>query len=154
LGRPSENSKAPSPVETTPTGKDIGSPLPLDKGHRLGRLAAGEDIWFQFEQQSFDTDEFEFDNFVIELQHTPGNGHITNYVNFEIYPFQEQHLWRRGDTDKITHLGAGSVFTYDKDTNTRTWIWDGHLVSNTIYFIRLRNDSIQDIDYDLFIQRR
>jgi hypothetical protein len=154
LGRPSENSKAPSPVETTPTGKDIGSPLPLDKGHRLGRLAAGEDIWFQFEQQSFDTDEFEFDNFVIELQHTPGNGHITNYVNFEIYPFQEQHLWRRGDTDEITPLGAGSVLAYDKATNTRTWIWDGHLVSNTICFIRLRNDSIQDIDYDLFIQRR
>jgi hypothetical protein len=142
------------PVELTPTGKDIGSPLPISVGHTRDKLAAGEDIWFQFEYRINDPDKFEFHPYLIELNHTPGAGHITNHVNVEIYPFQEQHLWRRGDTDKIVPLGAGSDLKYDKSSDTHTWVWDGHLVSNTIYFIRVRNESIQDIDYDLFIKRK
>jgi hypothetical protein len=142
------------PVELTPTGKDIGSPLPISVGHTRDKLAAGEDIWFQFEYQIDNPDKFEFHPYLIELNHTPGAGHITNHVNVEIYPFQEQHLWRRGDTDKIVPLGVGSDLRYNKATDTHTWVWDGHLVSNTIYFIRVRNESIQDIDYDLFIKRK
>ncbi|MBN1991803.1 MAG: hypothetical protein JW953_03810 [Anaerolineae bacterium] len=144
----------PQPVALTPTGHDIGSPLPLSLGHTRATLAAGEDIWFQFEYNLADPDEFEFHPYLIELNHTPGAGHITNHVNFEIYPFQEQHLWRRGDTDKITPLGVGSDLKYDKASDTHTWVWDGHLVSNTIYFIRLRNDSPHPIDYDFFIKRK
>ncbi len=141
-------------VETSPTGKDIGSPLPIGKGHQIGQLEAGEDVWFQYEHRSFNDDTFEFDSYLIELDHTPGHGNVTNYVNVEIYPYQEQHIWQRGDTDLIRPLGAGSDLAYDEDTDTHTWVWDGHLVSNTIYFIRVKNDSTQAIDYDLFIQRR
>lgn len=138
----------------TPTGDDIGSPLPIGKGHNRGHLAAGEDIWFSFENKNYDPDEFEFLNYLIELNHTPGAGYVTNYVNLEIYPFQEQQIWRRGDTDQIVPLGAGSDLKYDKATGTHTWVWNGHLVSNTTYFMRVRNDSVTDIDYDLFIQQR
>jgi hypothetical protein len=138
----------------TPTGEDIGSPLPIGKGHQTGRLAAGEDIWFSFEYKNFDPDKFDFRNYLIELNHTPGAGYVTNYVNFEIYPFQEQQIWRRGNTDQITPLGAGSDLKYDVKSGAHTWVWNGHLVSNTTYFIRVRNDSVADIDYDLFIQQR
>jgi hypothetical protein len=138
----------------SPTGDDIGSPLAIGKGHNRGRLAAGEDIWFSFEHPNFDPDKFEFRNYLIELNHRPGAGYVTNHVNFEIYPFQEQQIWRRGDTDQITPLGAGSDLKYDKASGTHTWVWNGHLVSNTTYFIRVRNDSVADIDYDLFIQQR
>lgn len=138
----------------TPTGADIGSPLPIGKGHQTGQLAAGEDIWFNFEYKNFDPDTFDFRNYLIELNHTPGAGYVTNYVNFEIYPFQEQQIWRRGDTDQITPLGAGSDLKYDVKSGAHTWVWNGHLVSNTTYFIRVRNDSVADIDYDLFIQQR
>ena len=141
-------------VNTVPTGKDIGSPLPVGKGHQTGVLAAGEEKWFQFEHKNPNADGFEFDPYLIQLHHTPGDGYVTNHVNFEIYPFQEQHIWRRGDTDLIAPLGAGSDLAFDKTTNTHTWVWDGHLVSNTIYFIRVRNGSSHDIDYDLFIRRR
>jgi hypothetical protein len=141
-------------VETTPTGKDIGAPLPIEKGLKSGRLAAGQEIWFQFEHKNPNPAKFEFDAYLMELQHTPGDGYITNHVNFEIYPYQEQAIWRRGDTDLIKSLGAGSDLAYDRATNTHTWVWDGHLVSNTIYFIRLRNNSILDIDYELLIRRR
>jgi hypothetical protein len=145
---------AKAAVPAIPTGDDIGSPLPIGKGHNRGHLAAGEDIWFSFEKKNYDPDKFEFLNYLIELNHTPGAGYVTNYVNLEIYPFQEQQIWRRGDTDQIVPLGAGSDLKYDKATGTHTWVWNGHLVSNTTYFMRVRNDSVADIDYDLFIQQR
>jgi hypothetical protein len=154
MGPKSVSDGPAQPVDLTPTGKDIGAPLPISVGHTRDKLAAGEEIWFQFEYRISDPDKFEFHPYLIELNHTPGAGHITNHVNVEIYPFQEQHLWRRGDTDKITPLGVGSDLKYDKSSDTHTWVWDGHLVSNTIYFIRVRNDSIQEIDYDLFIKRK
>jgi hypothetical protein len=97
---------------------------------------------------------FEFQNYLITLDHTPGAGYVTNHVNVEIYPYQDQQIWRRGDTDKIRPLGAGSDLKYDKDTGAHTWIWDGHFVTNTVYFIRVRNGSPTAIDYDLSIQHR
>ncbi len=154
MGPPLVNREEPARPEKAPTGKDIGSPLPIGKGTKVDRLAAESEIWFQFEHKDFKSDEVEFNNYLIELQHRPGHGYITNHVNFEIYPYQEQHLWRRGDTDLIKPLGAGSDFGYDKETSTQSWVWDGHLVSNTIYFIRLRNGSVQAIDYDLTIRRK
>jgi hypothetical protein len=155
LGPIAANKKiAAQPVATSSTGKDIGSPLPIAKGHNPGHLAPGAEIWFQFEYRNPNAQGFEFDPYLIELNHTPGAGYVTNHVNFEIYPYQEQHLWRRGDTDQIKPLGAGSDLAYNKATDTHTWVWDGHLVSNTIYFIRVRNGAVDPIDYDLVIRRR
>lgn len=142
------------PVILVPTGADIGSPLPLSVGHNRNRLAAGEDIWFSFESDTPTPDKVEFHKYEIELSHTPGSGYIANHVNVELYPFQEQQIWRRGDTDKIKPFGVGSRLRYNKTTDTQTWVWDGSMVSNTIYFIRVRNDSSLAIDYDLFIKRK
>lgn len=152
LGPKLSTARPAAPV--TPTGYDIGSPVPVNRGHNRGYLAAGGEMWYSFEYKNYDPDKFEFRNYLIELIHTPGEGYVTNYVNFEIYPFQEQQIWRRGDTDKISPLGAGSDLNYDKNTGEHTWVWDGHLVSNTTYFMRVRNDSDTPIDYDLFIQQR
>ncbi|MBN1220909.1 MAG: hypothetical protein JXM69_18445 [Anaerolineae bacterium] len=155
MGPPLVNANPfPPYIELTPTGNDIGSPLIIGLGHTRAKLAAGEDIWYQFENKIADPDRFEFRSYLIELNHTPGMGHISNHVNVEIYPYQEQQLWRRGDTDQIVPLGAGSDLRYNKVTDTHTWVWDGHLVSNTIYFIRVRNDSVLDIDYDLLIKQK
>ncbi len=124
--------KAHLAIETVATGKDIGSPLPIGPGHNRGRLAAGEDVWFSFEYKNYQPDKFEFRNYLIELKHTPGAGYVTNYVNMEIYPFQEQQIWRRGDTDQIRPLGAGSDLEYNRATNSHTWGCNANLVSNTI----------------------
>jgi hypothetical protein len=147
---PSTQFIAPQP----PTGKDIGSPLPIRLNGTEGHLAAGEDIWFSFEHNTPNPDKSELEHYVVRLDHTPGAGFVTNHVNLEIYPFPEQHIWQRGDTNKIQPLGAGSDLEYDKDNDIHTWIWDGHLISNTTYFFRIRNDSPRVIDYDLAIERR
>jgi hypothetical protein len=135
-------------------GKDIGTPLTISAGHTRRQLEAGEDIWYSFESRLSDPDKVEFHSYEIQLEHTPGAGHIANHVNVEIYPYQEQHIWQRGDTDDIVPLGVGMNLRYNKTTDTNTWVWDGHLVSNTTYFIRVRNDSPQDIDFDVLIKRK
>jgi hypothetical protein len=156
LGDPSGKKSVPvtANVVASPTGKDIGSPLVAKKGLNAGKLAAGEDIWFSFRTPNVDPDSFEFLPYKMELAHKPGIGAVAHHVNVEIYPFQEQHIWRRGDTDKLTPLGAGSFTEYDEARDSRTWAWDGHLVSNTIYFIRVRNNSPLGIDYDLLVRSK
>jgi hypothetical protein len=141
-------------VVASPTGKDIGSPLVAKKGQTEGRLPAGDDIWFSFRTPNSNPDSFDFLPYKMELTHKPGIGAVANHVNVELYPYQEQHLWRRGDTDKLTPLGVGSFTEYNEALDSHTWVWDGHLVSNTIYFIRVRNNSLQEIDYDLFIRSK
>ncbi len=149
-----EDHSLPQYADLVPAGRDIGSPLRIDKGHTRGTLQAGEDIWYSFASTIADPDRVEFHSFQIDLNHTPGAGHISNRVNVEIYPYQEQQIWQRGDTDQIRPLGAGMDLEYKKATDTHTWVWDGHLVSNTTYFIRVRNDSVSDISYDLNIKRK
>jgi len=156
LGLPLNDDAQTAAVETntTPTGKDIGAPLPLYKTRSQGQLPAGEDIWFSYTTPNTNPDSFDFLPYQMTVIHKPGIGAVAHYVNVEIYPYQEQQIWRRGDTDKIKPLGAGSFTEYDEAADTHSWVWDGHLVSNTTYFIRVKNDSVQDIDYDLLIRRK
>jgi hypothetical protein len=153
LGGPKINPAKPV-VPEIPTGKDIGSPLIATKGSQPGKLAAGEDIWFRFQTPNVNSDNFEFIPYLIELVHRPGHGTVAHYVNVELYPYQEQAIWQRGDGDEMKPLGVGSFTGYAEVADTHTWIWDGHLVSNTSYFVRVRNDSAQEIDYDLIIRRQ
>lgn len=136
--------------DTTPTGKDIGAPLVAQKGLTQGKLAAGEDIWFSYHTPNTAPNSFDFLPYGLELTHKPGT--VAHYVNVEIYPYQEQAIWQRGDGDKMKPLGAGSFTEYSEINNSHTWQWDGHFVSNTVYFIRVRNDSPQEIDYELLIR--
>jgi hypothetical protein len=126
-----DHKSIPQYADLIPAGRDIGSPLNISQGHTRGRLAGGEDVWYSFNSIIPNPDKVEFHNYEIQLNHTPGAGHISNQVNMEIYPFQEQQIWQRGDTDRIIPLGAGMDLEYYKATDTHTFVWDGHLVANT-----------------------
>jgi hypothetical protein len=119
-------------VVASPTGKDIGSPLVAKKGQTEGRLPAGDDIWFSFRTPNSNPDSFDFLPYKMELTHKPGIGAVANHVNVELYPYQEQHLWRRGDTDKLTPLGVGSFTEYNEALDSHTWVLIrvGHLEVN------------------------
>lgn len=152
LGEPTVNKPQPAPA--TPTGKDIGAPLLLNKSRNSGQLASGQEKWFSLTTPNTNPDSYDFLDYLVELTHKPGYGSVAHHINVEIYPFQEQQIWRRGDTDDIVPLGVGSFTEYNELLDTHTWIWDGNLVSNTTYFVRIRNGSPQDVDYDLLIRRK
>jgi hypothetical protein len=151
----SNNAADKSPVvEVISTGKDIGAPLVLNKSRNQDKLSAGEDRWFSFRTPNTNQDSFDFLPYLIQLTQKPGDGNLAPHINFEIYPFQAQHIWRRGGGDQMEPLGVGGFLEYDEEADTQTWLWDGHLVSNTDYFIRIKNGAPQEIDYDLVIRRR
>lgn len=152
--KPFEQLKAEADAVANPTGKDIGQPLVLAKNGSHGQLTAGKELWFSFTTPNTNQDGYEFLPYLFELTHQPGIGAVAHYVNVEIYPFQEQALWRRGDGDLMTPLGVGSYTEYNKTSDSHTWVWDGHLVSNTTYFVRVRNQSALEINYDLSITAR
>lgn len=144
--------KAALKEPAAPTGQDIGSPLVAQKGSNSGHLLAGEDRWYSFTTPNTNPDSYDFLPYIIELIHKPGYGYLAHHVNVEIYPYQMQQIWRRGTGDQMKPLGAGSFAETDETADTHTWRWDGHLVSNTTYFVRVRNDYSQPIDFDLIIR--
>ena len=120
----------------------------------LGNIKAGEDRWYLFQFQTFDHDNPEFRRYGMTLKHTPGLGHIANHVNIEIYAQPELALWLRGDGHLMKPLGVGMRMEYDERTNTQEFVWDGHLVSDAFYYMRVRNDSDTSIFFDLDIHRK
>ncbi|MEM7031598.1 MAG: hypothetical protein AAF629_18730 [Chloroflexota bacterium] len=137
-----------------PLGTDIMNPLSARTGHNQGRLSAGDDRWYVFRYQNFEQAEPEFRRYGMVLKHTPGLGHVANHVNVEIYSHPQRALWLRGDGDQMKPLGVGSRELYHRKTNTQEFVWDGHLVSDAYYFVRVRNDSDESIFFDLDIFRK
>ncbi|MFQ5577598.1 MAG: hypothetical protein ACE5G8_11505 [Anaerolineae bacterium] len=137
-----------------PPGSSIASALTAAPGHSGRWLEPGEDIWFAFRFQNFEQPEPEFRHYTMYLRHTPGLGYIANHVNLELYTYPALNLWLRGDGALMTPMGVGSRDAYQARTNTQLFVWDGQLVSDTTYFLRIRNDSEVGIYYDLDIQRR
>jgi hypothetical protein len=127
----------------------------VQKGQNSGTLPAGQDIWFSFRTPDTHKDSFDFLPYSVELIHQPDNGQAINEVNIEIYPFQDQQIWQRGQTDQLTPLGVGSYAGYNQPAKAHAWVWNGYLVSNTVYFVHVENtSSTGQIDYSLVIKRQ
>jgi len=137
-----------------PTGDSIADPLTAGVGHNRGLLAAGEDIWYAFSFENWGQKTPELRHYTMYLHHTPGLGYIANEVNVELYDYPQLALWLRGTPEDMEPMGVGSREEYFPKTDTQEFTWDGSLVSHTTYFLRVRNNSIVDISYDLDIQHR
>ncbi len=144
----------PPVTSAPPTGNSIADPLTASVGNNRGVLAAGEDIWYAFSFENWEQKTPELRHYTIYLHHTPGLGYVANEVNVELYDYPQLDLWLRGTPDDMKPMGVGAREEYDPKTDTQEFTWDGSLVSHTTYFLRVRNNSIVDISYDLDIQRR
>ncbi|MFQ5613008.1 MAG: hypothetical protein ACE5H9_12840 [Anaerolineae bacterium] len=142
------------PVPSPPTGEDISAPLTAHRGRNSGHLAAGEDIWYTFEHRNLKAKDFDYRHYTMVLEHKPGYGNVANQVDLEIYPYPNYDLWARGDEDLMTPMGSGLREPYDEASGAQRRTWDGFLVANTIYFIRVRNDSDSAIDFEVDIRLR
>lgn len=141
----------PNPVDP---GTDIANPKTMEMGHNKGFLKAGEDVWLSFRFQNFEQKEPEQRHYTMYLKESPGLGYVANDVNVEIYTQPQLNLWLRGTPNDMTPMGVGSRDTYNPETNTQLFTWDGYLMSDTTYFVRVRNDSVENIFFDLDMQWR
>lgn len=130
-------------------GTDPLNPAPMLDGLNTGKLAPKQTYWYSFRKMDYVGDK-RFTELDYTLFFTPDDGHRRHQVNFELYPFSETEIWRRGDGDKMTNFGAGMMVSRDGDYNTGERIWRGVVVSNDSYLLAVRNGTDVEIDYYLF----
>ena len=113
----------------------------------VNKLAPHAEHWYSFIQDDFDANTFE--RAALTMFVTPGDGNISNLVNFEIFTGDQYQIWKRGTPDDMTNTGAGEIVSRDHDPNTGERVWLGKIADGERYYIRVKNDSEVWVDYYL-----
>jgi len=128
---------------------DPGYAEVLKPGKTEGRLTANSTYWYTFSYPK-DSDPGQFKDLQYTLFFTPDDGNRKHNVNFQLYPYSEYEIWRRGDIDKLTNFGAGMIVNRDGDDNTGELLWSGNVIKGDKYLLAISNGNDVDIDYHLF----
>ena len=63
------------------------------------------------------------------------------------------HIWTRGTTDQLEPFGRSSDSPNKlKNKKSLQVVWDGQLMEDHVYFIRVHNYDIGPLEYELDIQ--
>ncbi len=142
---------APPPLEEPYSPINIYPNNPLDFNIRdlnSGRLPPYGEHWYSLKVA--DLDEHLIEDLKLTLFFTPRVGYISDRINFEIFPAGQYHIWQRGDADYMEHFGLGMWTSRDEDPDTGERLWNGSLVDNDRYFIKVKNGTSDVVDYYLF----
>ncbi len=125
------------------------NPLTFDLSQvNSGRLAPYGEHWYKLSRDDLDQDLIE--DMKMTMFFTPRAGFMSNRINFEIIPAGQYHIWQRGDSDYMEHLGAGMWVSRDEDPDTGERLWSGSLVDGDRYFVKIKNGTSDVVDYYLF----
>jgi hypothetical protein len=144
---PAEVAPAPQPVAAVQKYPSIypNAALTLHDGANTGRLAPGGEHWYAFIRQDFDKQLFE--HMAITMFTTPADGNTSHYINFQLFPASQLHMWLRGTPDAMVPMGEGQWVSRDNDPQTGERLWSGTLVDGDTYYLRVFNNSDQVVDY-------
>ncbi len=143
---------APAPAAVVPQmGSNPGSPAPLLAGTNRGTLKPHSTYWYSFRHVDL-TGRKKFKELDFSLLFTPDDGNRRHHVNFELFPFSEFEIWRRGDVDKLTNFGAGMLVSRGNDPNVGQRIWRGSVLMGDTYLMAVENGTDVEIDYWIFDQ--
>ena len=122
-------------------------------GFTRDTLEAGEEIWYQFTYHDRYNDHTPQHDFKIYLTNTPLDDIRARHAEFEIYPGNQMHIWTRGTTDQLEPFGRSSDSPNKlKNEKSLQVVWDGQLMEDHVYFIRVHNYDIGPLEYELDIQ--
>jgi len=147
---------APSPPTRPglPPVPGVGPPeaIPLEVGTTQGTLDAGEERWYRFYFFDADGPATERD-FVFYLTNTPVDDVRARHADFAIYPGNQLHIWTRGTVDKLDPLGT-SAPSPNKTKNEKSLqvLWDGQLLSEHVYYIKVFNHDIGPLEYEFEVK--
>ncbi|RME72316.1 MAG: hypothetical protein D6784_13745 [Chloroflexi bacterium] len=128
--------------------------LPLKVGQVTAALDAGEERWYRFSFGSGGEKSVPRD-FEIYLTTTPQDDIRARHADFAIYPGSQLHIWMRGDVDRLKPLGTSSVaFDQSGDPRSLRVVWDGQLMSNHTYYIKVYNHDIGPLEYELEVKQK
>lgn len=128
--------------------------IPLDVGTTKGTLAAGEEIWYRLYYSNLNNDDTPAHDFVFYLTSTPLDDIRARHADFAIYPGGQLHLWTRGTIDELDPLGT-SAPSPNKLENEKSLqvLWDGQLMEEHVYYIKVFNHDIGPLEYELEVKR-
>lgn len=153
---PAQAEEAEEPVEPSAVAQSSNSPdeaetldvEALREGRIQGRLAPNSTYWYTFSYD--DSDPERYKDIEYTMFFTPDDGNRKRKVNFKLYPYNQYEIWRRGEADKLTNFGAGSIVNRDGDDKTGEYLWNGTVLKGDKYLLAVTNGSDVTIDYTLY----
>ncbi len=150
---PAEPETAPPPSPTVP--KESNTPadaetLDLDVERVQGKLAPNATYWYTFGSPFLGGDDERFRDLEYTMFFTPDDGNRRHNVTFQLYPYSDYELWRRGDQDQMRNFGAGMILDRDGDDATGERLWSGSIVNGDQYFLSVSNGNDVPIDYYVY----
>ncbi len=146
---------APPTRPSQPAEPGAGPPeaISVKAGTIRGSLVAGQEIWYKFIYQDRYNDTTPQHDFKFYLTNTPLDEVRARHAEFEIYPGSQLQIWTRGTVDQLVPLGT-SADSPNKLKNEKSLqvLWDGQLMEDHVYFIRVHNYDIGPLEYELEIQ--
>jgi hypothetical protein len=148
LAPPTRPGPPPEPGDGPPEA------IPIKVGDTIDTLEAGHERWYRL---SFSDSTLTANNhdFTILMTNTPGNNIRARHADFAIYPGNQLHIWTRGTIDKLEPLGTSAPLSYKTgNPNSLQVVWEGQLMSEHVYYIKVNNHDIGPLEYELKITGR
>lgn len=127
--------------------------ISLEMGTTTDELAAGEERWYRFYFSDPHNKDESVHNFKIYLTNTPLDEVRARHADFAIYPGDQIHIWSRGAIDQLTPLGVSSPSPNKlEDVRSLQVVWDGQLMEEQVYYVKVYNHDIGPLKYELDVQ--
>jgi len=134
-------------------GADPPEAIPLKIGTTKGTLDAGEEIWYKFSYRDSYNETTPEHDFLFYLTATPLDSIRARHADFAIYPGDQLQIWLRGTTDKLKPSGTSANSVNEtEDPRSRQVVWDGQLMEEQIYYVKVYNHDIGPLEFELEIQ--
>ncbi|MBN1991481.1 MAG: hypothetical protein JW953_02175, partial [Anaerolineae bacterium] len=117
-------------------GTERGAPFPLALGVNKGSLNPGEDVWYTFTRADVGAAGGQT---AFTMVMTPNDGNRVYKVGFEMF-----------EGSQSNSFGKGSIVERDNDIATGEFIWGGQVRPDSVYYMRINNDSDVVINYWIF----
>ena len=122
--------------------------IPLIELKNTGNLAPGEETWYSFSVDKSKQEQFE--PVALTLIFTPDDGSRIRHVTMDVFTPDAVVAWLPGGNTEMNNIGAGSIVYRDKNPLTGERFWNGWVVNNDLYYVRVKNSADLPVDYWLF----
>ncbi|MBI1876663.1 MAG: hypothetical protein HYR94_00175 [Chloroflexi bacterium] len=127
--------------------------IDLKMGVTQGKLEAGQEIWYKFYYRDPYNETTPQHDFKIFLTNTPLNEIRARHADFALYAGNQLQIWTRGTVDKLEPFGVSSPSPYPTDdVRSLQVLWDGQLMEEHVYYLKIWNHDIGPLKYELEVQ--
>ena len=129
-------------------GSAPNAAIPLVEHKYTGNLAPSEEMWYSFSVDK--SQQKQFEPMALTLIFTPDDGSRIQYVTMDVFTPDAVAAWSPGGDASMNNIGAGSIVYRDSNPQTGERFWNGWVVNNDLYYVRVKNNTDIPVDFWLF----